>query len=213
MIDFDYKLERSSRRTLSVTVRQDGCVIVKAPYRTSVGEIENFVQSKSGWVKKHLIKIEKSKSTISSVISGQNVLVKGIEVPLKFGFKISFGSEEICVKSVKNLKKLFVDNLGDEFLGLFEYYKSAGGFDCNGVSFKDYKSRWGCCDRDRRIIFNYKLLMLPRELWALVIVHELCHTVYMNHSREFHNLLEGLLPSAKLLRRRLKEYSLICSAY
>lgn len=213
MIDFDYKLERSSRRTLSVTVRQDGCVIVKAPYRTSVGEIEKFVQSKSEWVKKHLAKIEKSKTRMSSVISGETVLVKGVEVALKFGSKTSFGSGEVCVKSVKNLKKLFVDNLGEEFLGLFEYYKTAGGFDCNGVSFKDYKSRWGCCDRDKRIIFNYKILMLPQELWSLVIVHELCHTVYMNHSREFYNLLEGVLSSAKLLRRRLKEYSLICSAY
>lgn len=213
MFDFDYTLVRSSRRTISVTVRQDGCVIVKAPYRTSVREIEKFVESKSDWVKKHLAKIEKSKSCVSSVISGQAVLVKGREVSLKYGSKISFGSEEISVKTVKNLKKLFIDNLGAEFLQLFGYYKAAGGFDCSGVSFKNYKSRWGCCDRDRRITFNYKLLMLPEELWSLVIVHELCHTVYMNHSKQFHNLLEELLPSAKLLRRRLKEYSLVCSAY
>ncbi len=213
MIDFDYTLIRSSRRTLSVTVRQDGSIIVKTPYRTSVSEIEKFVQSKSDWVKKHLAKIDKCKSNISSVISGHTVLVKGREVPLNYGSKISFGSEEICIKSVKDLKKLFVDNLGSEFLLLFEYYKAAGGFDCSGVSFKNYKSRWGCCDRDRHITFNYKLLMLPQELWTLVIVHELCHTIYMNHSRQFHNLLEELLPSVKLLRRRLKEYSLICSAY
>lgn len=213
MIDFDYTLERSYRKTLSVTVRQDGRVIVKAPNRTSEREIDRFIQSKSDWVKKHLTKIEKSKTGISSVMSGQTVLVKGREIPLKVGLKSSFTSEEVCVKSVSALKKLFIDNLGEEFLNLFEYYRTVGGFTCNGVGFRSYKSRWGCCDRNKRIVFNYKLLMLPEELWSLVIVHELCHTVYMNHSKQFYELLEGLLPFAKLLRKRLKEYSLICSAY
>lgn len=213
MIDFGYEVVRSQRRTMSVTVNRDGNITVRVPSRTSVREIEKFVQSKSDWVKKHLNSIEKNKLSLSSVTEGRAVLVKGKEVPLKFCGVNTFTDREICVKSIKNLKKLYVDNLGGEFLRLFEHYRAVGGFDCNGVEFNSYKSRWGCCGRDKRIFFNYKLLMLPISLWGLVIVHELCHTVYMNHSKQFYGLLEKILPSARTLRRGLKQYSLVCSMY
>lgn len=198
---------------MSVTVKQDGSVIVRASNRASIRDIEKFVDSKSAWVKKHLAAVEERKACFSSITDGRTVLIKGKEVPLRICAVNAFGDNEICVKSVKNLKKLLIDNLGTEFLNLFEYYRNLGGFDCGGVEFKNYKSRWGCCDRDRRIFFNYKLLMLPEELWALVIAHELCHTVYMDHSLQFHKLLQEILPSCGLLARRLKRYSPICSLY
>ena len=41
---------------------------------------------------------------------------------------------------------------------------------------------------------NYKLLFLPSELVHYVFVHELCHTIYMNHSQAFWNLVKEKQP-------------------
>ena len=57
-VNFDYKLVRSSRKTLCIEISPDGTVTVRAPYRTADERIKEFVYSKSGWVNKHLTRIE-----------------------------------------------------------------------------------------------------------------------------------------------------------
>ena len=51
------------------------------------------------------------------------------------------------------------------------------------------KSRWGSCSSKRVIALNAKLLFLPPSLSRSVMLHELCHTVHLNHSRLFRELL------------------------
>lgn len=54
-------------------------------------------------------------------------------------------------------------------------------------------SSWGTCNRARVISLSCYLLLLPCHLQELVMLHELCHTVYMNHSSKFHRLLNSLV--------------------
>lgn len=53
------------------------------------------------------------------------------------------------------------------------------------------KSRWGSCSTSGTITLNAKLLFLPPHLVRSVLLHELCHTVHMNHSPAFRKLLES----------------------
>ncbi|HNV00072.1 MAG: DUF45 domain-containing protein [Verrucomicrobia bacterium] len=59
---------------------------------------------------------------------------------------------------------------------------------------KMQKTRWASWSQHRTMSLNMKLLFLPPELVRYVLVHELCHTVHMNHSREFWRFLAANEP-------------------
>lgn len=213
MVKYDYELKRSVRRSVSLCVKDDNSITVNAPLKMPLKDIESFLLSKSGWIESHLLRNEQNNAFLTEILSYQKVLVAGTAVPLAIGANNEFLSGEVRVKAIKNLKKLFTDNLGGRFLEIFNLIKAQNNFRCAKVEFKDYKAKWGCCDRSGNITFNYKLLMLPPDLWWYVAVHELCHTVYMNHSKSFYSLVERVLPNYKTDRNRLKLYSRITRLY
>jgi predicted metal-dependent hydrolase len=56
--DFQYKLVFSRRRTISIVISPVGGVVVKAPYRTPFRIIDRFINEKSDWIRKTLIKFK-----------------------------------------------------------------------------------------------------------------------------------------------------------
>ena len=81
------------------------------------------------------------------------------------------------------------------------------GLQCRNVTVRTMVSRWGSCSSKDDISLNVYLMLLPQHLVDYVIVHELCHTCYKNHSADFHALVDRLLGGREAsLRTELRRY-------
>lgn len=73
------------------------------------------------------------------------------------------------------------------------------------VRIRDMKTRWGSCSPHTcSITLNKQLLRFPRECIEYVVMHELCHFVHPNHSKEFYELLAMRMPDWKERKEKLR---------
>ena len=61
----------------------------------------------------------------------------------------------------------------------------------------------------KNITLNKKLIMLDKSIIDFVIIHELCHTIYMNHKKDFHLLLKKYIIDEKPYKQALKNYAFL----
>jgi len=74
----------------------------------------------------------------------------------------------------------------------------------NRIVVKEQKKRWGSCSSKGNLNFNWRIIMAPVEVLDYIVVHELCHLVLLNHSKEFWNMVAAILPDYKLRKEWLK---------
>jgi hypothetical protein len=98
-------------------------------------------------------------------------------------------------------------------------YASRYGIQLNEVKINSSKGRWGSCSQHkRRTLLNSKksyninlslfTLLLPMHLQKLILLHELTHTLYMDHSPAFHAHLNTWLEGKEdALEKELKKYT------
>ncbi|MDR1300666.1 MAG: M48 family metallopeptidase [Candidatus Nomurabacteria bacterium] len=84
---------------------------------------------------------------------------------------------------------------------------SEHGLKYQRVRIMNAKTRWGSCSSTGTISLNYALMLAPTHLRDYVMLHELTHTLFMNHSREFWGKLGQFYPDYKQARKEIKKYS------
>lgn len=79
------------------------------------------------------------------------------------------------------------------------------GVICNRISLRLTRSQWGSCSSRGNLSLSTLLMLTPPEVRDYVVVHELCHRKYMNHSRDFWTEVERVLPDYRRRRKWLKD--------
>ena len=74
----------------------------------------------------------------------------------------------------------------------------------NKITIKKIKYAWGSCSSKKNITINLKLIKYSEQAIRYVILHEFCHIKYMNHSKDFWNLVEKYMPDYKQVKKEFK---------
>jgi len=79
----------------------------------------------------------------------------------------------------------------------------------NRLTVRAQKTRWGSCSSKKNISLNYRLLFIEKKLLDYILVHELVHTIHMNHSSAYWTYFESLMQDARVrdkeINRQTKE--------
>lgn len=222
MITPDY-IERSNRRTLSLSVLKDGNVVVKAPITMKDSVINKFIEEKQDWIREKLFMVNQVKSKFDDIVHYQKFLLYGNRYSLvldnikktetndKFQIVMSNKTEpDKILKTLKSWYKKVAKQILSERLAFIE---SRIKLKSNSFRIGDSKGRWGSCNSRGTICLNFRVIMLPPALIDYVIVHELCHLVEMNHSKAFWNLVSTFLPNVDKLKKAIKEYGILLNLF
>lgn len=197
MEKIEYKTVRSNRKTMSISVRE-GKITVRVPRSLSESVIREFVMSKLKWIETNLSRQRRLINVAENMNIHNNALL--------FGRVIHIESENTS-KRGNDFYREFYKRYSDYLVRRISELAEQFGLKFNGLKLIYAKTLWGVCDSENNIRLNFALSALPEELSDYVILHELVHTKYHNHSRNFWNLLKFYMPDCLSRRRLLKDYS------
>ncbi len=176
--DYEITLIRSRRKSLAIEITPELQVVVRAPARMPVREINAFVQEKDDWIRAHLQRMAEKKR-------------------LREQCREQALSKEELQELAAQAMKLIPQKV--------HYYAQIIGVTYGRITIRNQRTRWGSCSGKGNLNFNCLLLLMPEEVLDYVVVHELCHRKEMNHSARFWEEVEKILPDYRQRRKWLKD--------
>ncbi len=216
-----YKLIRSARKTLSISIDPLGRLIVRAPTRYSERRIYDFLQKKQSWILRKQAQRTGAESRLpTEKLDGFSFLYLGEPhvISLYGGKKVRFDeSGKRFFVPQENAKDKLVKWLKAEakkrFLTWTEEEAAKMGATFKSVGVSSAKTRWGSCSADNFIRYSFRLLYAPESVVRAVIAHELAHTRVKNHSAVFWAELEKYEPEYKQKRKWLKDHAYLMEIF
>ena len=212
--EITYQLERKPVKNLNLRIRKDGSVYVSANKFISPSEVDAFVVSKGTYVLRAIDKFQEMAlfhPQPKRYISGETFYIqgRGLRLSVAQASRDIISSDGIyiylSVKDPEDLEKKrrmvtkFLDcqcktiynEILEELYPLFRKY----GVAMPALRIRDMETRWGSCLVKKGIItLNKHLMEAPRNCIEYVVMHELCHFIYPNHSKQFYSFLSMLMP-------------------
>lgn len=169
-------IKKSNRKTISIALNDDGSIIVRAPIFLSQKRIDKFIISKKDWLKRKLKMIEERKE------------------------KAERFRDLIDINKIKEYREKARGILTERT----NHYSEKFDLPYNNIKISSAKTRWGSCNHQNGLNFNWKILFAPPEVLDYLVAHELAHTVHKNHQKSFWNMVSDMHPSYKSSRKWLK---------
>ena len=209
----DIELIRSRRKSLSLEVGRQG-IKARAPLRMSKKMVLTFIHSKQQWLDKQ-INNRPAPIKEKQLISGASLLFKS--EPLKLNVienqrgKAFIENDQLYLPVVKSnrplestIKTKLITWYKQQALEILEqriaFYAplmSVERTNKQKVKVREYKRRWGSCDHQGSLSFNWRIIMAPNEVVDYVVIHELAHCHEFNHSKRFWNIVAGQMSDWK----------------
>lgn len=223
MIDYGkeqikYTLEFKDVKNINLRIKNGGDVIVSASPKVSLEVVERFVKSKRRWIVKHRSttrELESNHSIERKYVSGENFIYLGQNYRIKVvesekeGIEINGQYIFVYVKNknAEHKRRWLVEGwmrtrvkaeLSNAFSNAIEKYAMLVDIPCC-MNLRKMKTCWGTCNAEmRKITLNTSLIYAPSYCIEYVILHELCHFRFQNHSKSFYELIENLMPDWKV---------------
>lgn len=217
--NYPYQLVHSKKaKYVRIKLSNNGDLSVVLPRGLSPKFAHEFIKTKSSWVESNLSKLpskshnQRAPEALDLKLLGEYWMVDYIqktdetlslvELP-ESNLRISgnYKNTELLYKTINHWCKKKSRNI---FVQMLEELAELHGFHYQGLSIRAQKTRWGSCSSKKNINLNCKLLFMPEEVVRYVMIHELCHTLEMNHSKRFWALVEDCDPDYKNNRKKLK---------
>jgi predicted metal-dependent hydrolase len=207
------------KKTISILIK-DGNVEVKAPFNLKQNEIDGFILKKEKWIKNKILLQKKIKQLPKKkFIDGEVFKFLGKDLILKINIndviRTYIKNDYICLDLKNNSKnnrdkikkelELFYRSFSEKILKektLIESKKM--NLKVEKIKVRSYKNRWGSCSSNGDISYNWKLIMAPEKIINYVIIHELCHLIHFNHSRDYWGEVSKKLPNYRESKEWLK---------
>ena len=211
----DYHLRVSNKaRNVTLKVNRNNGLEVVVPSNFDFQLLPDILSSRANWIERQLQRFEALPGKFEvdwppvamhlrgagrdfrleyRQVSGARIRLNQDGGFLQIDHPEYYDNEDLASLFVKWLKKLaqrHCERIANEL-------SEKTGLKFRKVVVRGQKTRWGSYSSRGTLSLNYKLLFLPEHLLRYVILHELAHSVHMNHSAEFWCLLESIDPEAR----------------
>lgn len=207
--------KKRGQRSMRLRVDAKGQIQVSIPWFTPRAQAVAFAKSKHDWIieqqaethfkpyngmlfgKTLQLVIRENSEAVRSKQDGKNVIVH---------FESRYDPDDS--EHIKKIEKAIMKALRTEaevvLLPRLREFADEYGFTYKSSSIKHVVGRWGSCDSQKHIVLSIFLTQLPIEMIDYVLIHELTHTVHMNHSPAFWQDVAKFCPDYKELRRNMR---------
>ena len=216
-----FNLIYRKRKTMSIEVETTGEVTVIAPVGTSSDDVIETVKSRAGWIvsKQYESKFINDTKIKREAVSGESYMYLGrnysldirvdenidnISVKLfqgKFVVNTYIKDEDLIKKAMENWYR---EKTLAKVKERVSYYSSYFNNEVTTVKVKEQKKRWASCTSKNELLFNWRCVMAPVFVLDYIVVHEMCHMEYKNHSKDFWNRVCAVMPDYEVRRAWLR---------
>lgn len=216
-------VELPSGRTLQVTLRRHpryrnlrltverGGARLSAPSGTGLRTMRSFLQGHRAWLDEHLP--EQSEPRLPAGLK-LRALGEEWQVQQSPEARTLLANDGLLTlpqdptrRGIQRLKRWLARRSRRELGAWLELLSRETGLRYSGLSIRGQTRRWGSYSSTGSVSLNWKLLFLPPELCRYVLLHELCHSLHMNHSPSYWTALAGFEPDLQRLRRQMRTAS------
>jgi predicted metal-dependent hydrolase len=207
----EFQIKRSRRATADIIVERDGSVLLRVPEALPDDQIEGLVESKRYWIYKSLAEWKdlnaskvgrEFKGGEGFLYLGRNYrlsLVTDQEVPLKlkdgrFCLARELVEQGDAVGAKAAFRDYYIERGKQKISERVSYYVPKVSVQPSGLIVKDLGNRWASCSPSGKLSFHWKCMMAPLSIIDYIVVHELCHFHFPDHSDAFWNEVDKVVP-------------------